>query len=286
MMPKVVIIRTKTGGFRYASFICKEINFQGIQTGVTTRPEVFDFLREHHWGPAETLIHARTASPQTVFKVLKRLENEGYRVINKADVVKVTSDKFFTSQLARKKGIVSPRAWQLTKKKAATLIKEKTLELGKAVVKPVTSQEEGKYSFLFDKNNLDEVAAKMALIPRRKFFIQEFVDYQRLYRVIVIGFKALREAVFYDEPRENWKASVCLNPDLFHEKNPSDELLSLGEKVAKTFEAEICFIDFFQTKKSWVLNEINTACSLIIHERKSGFNISGKIAEYLISQLA
>ncbi|MBL7150482.1 hypothetical protein ISS86_00950 [Candidatus Microgenomates bacterium] len=283
MIPKVVIITTKKG-FRYGDFVAKEINLRGFRCELTRLGEVFDLLVGKRYVPEETLIHTRTASPVRVYKALKRLEKDGYRVINKADTVKRTSDKFLACQLALKKGIVSPKVWRI-RKEDEQMVKEKVVQVGKVVVKPITSQEAGKYCFAFNKDNLQEVVEKMALMPNRDLFLQEFVDYQRLYRVIVIGFQALEEAVFYDEPKQSWKASVCLNPSLSHEKNPSKELLVLAEKISRLFEAEICFIDIFQTKKDWVLNEINTACSLIIHERKSKFNISARIAEYLISQI-
>jgi glutathione synthase/RimK-type ligase-like ATP-grasp enzyme len=50
---------------------------------------------------------------------------------------------------------------------------------------------------------------------------------------------------------------------------------------------EINFIDVFETADGYVLSEINTACSLLIHERKAKeagsthWNIAGYIAEYL-----
>lgn len=109
--------------------------------------------------------------------------------------------------------------------------------------------------------------------------------YQRLYRVIVIGFKAFKEVVFYDVPDKDWKASVCLNPDIQVERKPSQELLKFAEKIAQVFRSEVGFIDIFQTKEGFVLNEINSACNLAIHERKSHVNISKKIADYLVSQL-
>jgi glutathione synthase/RimK-type ligase-like ATP-grasp enzyme len=58
--------------------------------------------------------------------------------------------------------------------------------------------------------------------------------------------------------------------------------LKFAENIAKKFNAEISFIDIFTTRKGYFLNEINTSCNLTFHERASKYNISKKIAEYLL----
>ena len=116
--------------------------------------------------------------------------------------------------------------------------------------------------------------------------VQEHLKYDRLSRIIVVGFKALSDCIFYDEPKKgDWKCSVCLNPHIKHYKKPPFELLRLAEDIAVKFNSDICFIDIFSTKDGPILNEINTACSLIIHEKMSKINISKRIAKYLLSKI-
>jgi glutathione synthase/RimK-type ligase-like ATP-grasp enzyme len=59
----------------------------------------------------------------------------------------------------------------------------------------------------------------------------------------------------------------------------------LAEITAKKFDCGISFIDFFEDKNGYfILNELNTACSLIIHEKVTGVKIHEHISDYLITQ--
>lgn len=281
---RIVILRTKSGT-RYAHFIEKEINLSGFRCHSLTIDKIFKFLKKESCLPEDTLIHSRRALPGRVCRTVKELEKRGYRCINSYYSIYHTGDKFNSSILALKNNIPCPLTLKVDKKTVKREALKKIEEWGKIIIKPINSVEQGAYCFKFDKGNLKQVQQKIRQVPKKEFVIQQFVDYQRLYRVIVIGFKAIREAVFYDVPRNGWKTSVCLNEEIQVERRPPLELLKLSEKIARVFKSEVSFIDIFETRKGFVLNEINSACNLAIHERKSGVNISKKIADYLISRL-
>ena len=123
-------------------------------------------------------------------------------------------------------------------------------------------------------------------IPGNDIIIQEKIEYLKLIRIIVIGFKVLDGASTYDAPvSNNWKASVCMNPNIKKYEIINDKLVALAEKVAKAFDCGISFIDFFENKNGdFILNELNTACSLIIHEKATGIKIHEYISDYLIKE--
>ncbi len=279
---KIVIVRTIKGQ-KYADFIAKEINLAGHRAGVTDIKDLKDYLKKENCSPETTLIHSRTAHPNLTYRIFKELEDEGYKIVNSAEAIRLTSDKYSSCVFAKENNIPCADTSKTLKKEALSFVKEKMKEWDKVVVKPITSQGQGQYAFMFNKDNISEVEEKVKSIPAKELVIQKYLDYERLSRVIVIGFKALEKAVFYDEPGNNWKCSVCLNPEIRVFENPPQELLEFSQEIAKKFKAEICFIDVFTTKKGYVLNEINTACSLIIHERISKYNISKDIANYLLS---
>jgi glutathione synthase/RimK-type ligase-like ATP-grasp enzyme len=279
LIPKVVIVKTRKGQ-RYADFIAKEINITGARCGITGIKNLKDYLAKNKCPQNNTLIHARAANPNFIYLTLKELEKEGYRIINPPETIKLTSDKFASCVYALKHGIPCAETIKADKDKAGQLIREKLEQWGKIIVKPITSQGQGEFCFKID--NISQ-AGCIQDIPTKEIVIQRFVDYDRLYRVLVIGFKAVRDAVFWDSPGNGWKCSVCLNPMIKCEKGPAKELLEFAEHIARNFNAGISFIDIFSTKEGYVLNEINTACSLAIHERISRCNISKIIAEYLLS---
>lgn len=282
IIPKIVIIRT-TKGQKYADFIVKEINLAGYHAGVVDLKNIGEYLKGNNCSPEKTLIHTRTASPNYTYRILKKLENQGYRIINSSEVIKLTSDKYQSCVFAQKNNIPCAETIKVSKKEVFSLIGEKVKKWGKVVVKPIVSQGQGKFAFMFGKDNLAEIE-KIKDIPVEEVVLQEYIDYQRLTRIVIIGFKAVKEAVFYDEPGNNWKCSVCLNPEIKLHQNSPRELLELAEDISRKIKSEISFIDIFTTKNGYVLNEINTACNLVIHERISRHNISKKIAGYLIKK--
>jgi len=281
IIPKIVIIKTTTGQ-KYADFIAKEIDLAGYRCGIAGIKDLKKYLDKNRCSPKETIIHSRTAHPNYTYKIFKSLEEEGYRIINSSEAIRLTSDKFNSCIYAIEKDIPCAETIKIDKNKAITFIEEKVKEWGRVVIKPITSQGQGEFCFKFEDFNISQIE-EINKIPAKELIVQKFIDYSRLNRIIVVGFKTLEKAVFWDSPEQNWKCSVCLNPKIKCYKNPDKDLLEFAENVAKKFKAEISFIDVFSTKDGYVLGEINTACSLIIHEKISEYNISKKIADYLLS---
>lgn len=281
IIPKIVIVKTIKGQ-KYADFIAKEINLAGHYCGITDIKNLREYLDKNKCSSKTTLIHSRTAHPNYTSKVLGGLEERGYKIINSPAAIRLTSDKFNSCIYAIKKDIPCAETIKIDKKEAIPFVKEKVEIWGRAVVKPMISQGQGEFCFKFDNADISQLK-EINKIPTQELVVQKFVDYLKLNRVIVIGYGALEKAVFWDEPNQGWKCSVCLNTKIQCYKNPPRDLLEFAENVAKKFKAEISFVDVFSTKDGYVLNEINTACSLIIHERISRYNISKKIADYLLS---
>ncbi|MAF51387.1 MAG: hypothetical protein CMH64_04830 [Nanoarchaeota archaeon] len=282
-IPDVVIVRTLDGQ-SYAEFIAKEINLKGYSCGITSVKNLRKYLKKSGCSPNSTIIHSRTANPYNIYSIFNDLKKEGYTVINTAETIRLTSDKLNSSIFAMKNKIPCAESIKIRKSKATPIIKEKVKEWDKIIVKPITSQGQGEFCFKFDKDNIKHLK-KINKVPMQDLVLQRFIDHQRLNRVIVIGFKALKNAVFWDSPEQNWKCSVCENQMIKHYKNPPKDLLKFAENVARKIDGRVSFIDIFTTKNGYYLNEINTACDLTIHEGISKYNISGEIANHLISYI-
>jgi glutathione synthase/RimK-type ligase-like ATP-grasp enzyme len=280
-MNEILIIRTKTGQ-QYAELIAKKIRSFGAKCGIVEWTELDDYLGEQTCVPEKTLLHYRTSGP-LINKKAHRLETKGYRIINSPKVLDRTSDKFYSYQWASQKGIYLPLTRKGTPDEIKHIIDETSLK--HFILKPVNSIGMGRYCFrsFADDPKIDH---KLSQIPDGKIIFQEFVNYLRIYRVIIIGGKTLDQAVFYDEPSsDRWKVSVCENLEMKLDKNPDPKLLSYAKHLADVFESEIAFIDIYETKDGYVLSEINTACDLTLHEKKSGHDIARDIAVYLVSQV-
>ena len=284
--PRIVIVRSNEGE-RYAQFIAKAVNLQGIRCGVTTIPELEKYLEQETCSPEKTLIHNRvaiyghTSAKEDVFNTLCRVEQAGYQVINSANTTLLASDKYQLTLCAQNHNFSAPDTLSTDKKNLQQSLTCMFAKHDRLVLKPRFSQGNGKYCYL-----LEELADLSTLdIPFDQCIIQEYIPYKALYRVIVVGGQAVSEAVFFDTPSNNWKCSVCLNPAIQHCSTPPPLLLQLTEEFSRLIDAKITFVDWFATSSGWVFNEVNTACNLAIHERISSYDISTAIGKYLVSCL-
>lgn len=258
---------------------------KGISTYISDIASVDKVIAEKSLTSQNTLIHSRTAGPQTNKKIAE-LEYRGFRVINSSYTLNLTSNKYLAQDHARKNNIPAARTFLVAKsnlQQINTLIAQR----GVVILKPVYSQGQGIYCQKVDGSlSGAELAAVVQNIPGNEIQVQDRVTFKKLIRVVVIGFTALKGACTYDEPTEGWKCSVCMNPNVKHFVPKGDELMKLAERTAKVFGAQINFIDFFETVDGeFILNEINTACSLGFHEKATGFTIHAVIGDYLIQQV-
>jgi glutathione synthase/RimK-type ligase-like ATP-grasp enzyme len=271
------------------------------------------FEERPHLNPHNTLIHARAAYPECGWmNNLVRKENEGFKVINNTDVLQLTSDKSRCAIKMFNEGLPHPKTWEYNRITGdinldAIVRYAQENGNGKIVVKPYTSMNQGADVEVISELRSDtqctcshcgdvhsrvaidsrELRAAIRRQPTNKVVIQEYIDYTAIYRVIVIGGRALPIS-WEDRPSEHrWRVSVCLNRGMMFVPRPDTELLRLAERTQRIIGGEINFIDVFETREGYVLSEINTACNLLIHEDKARgagstyWNIARYIAEYL-----
>lgn len=291
---KVVIILHTEKSYAFANKICSSINVDCKKTTTTELKNTITKLKNKN-----IVVHPRTATPFDTdwINYLKMLENNNVKVINPPRLLQLTSNKLECSFVLYNSGINHPKTWEGKKDKKTVLLILKLLKKHKyLIIKPSNSISQGAYvEKLNQKMNFSEVHNKIKNIPSDPFVIQEYIDYVSLYRVIVINGKALPYS-FIDKPtKDNWKVSVCLNKTrMKFVANPPKKILKLGEKTQRILNnyikspyKGIHFIDIFETRnKQFTISEINTACSLFIHEKLAkdaghpDWEISKHIANY------
>jgi glutathione synthase/RimK-type ligase-like ATP-grasp enzyme len=297
---KVIIVHTNKS-YAYANHICKKIKYECLKTNTYNLGILYSEQKKNIKNQ-NIIIHPRTATPldSKWIILLKELEKEGVKVVNPPRLLQLTSNKLECSFVLYNNGINHPKTWKGFKdQKTLNLIKSLLKKHEKLIIKPSNSISQGAYVKKIEQNNSDiEISKKIESIPTNPFVIQEYVDYIALYRVIVINGQALPFS-FIDKPtKDNWKVSVCLNRTrMKFVPNPDKRILKLGvdtqnvlNKYINNPYKGIHFIDIFETKDNkFTISEINTACSLFIHERLAkdakhpNWEISKYIAEYLNS---
>lgn len=270
-----------------------------------------------------TIVHARCANPRTDWTIkLRELENTGYKVVNSVDCIELTSNKLACSLHLQGK-VSHPKSWEykkdMTRNEFLTMIRSIDANLESPdyiIAKPLTSLDQGanvrKVSFTDFGNGepkvVDIIETRLELdkVPGNKIVIQEYIPYTALHRVIVIGGKAL-PYTFIDRvewhKNGDWKVSCCLNKTTMRlNENANPELLELAEKTQKEVGGVINFIDIFEydvlddgfnhpVDVEYTNAEINTACSLNIHEKlaklagRKDWNIHSRIARQLVKEL-
>lgn len=295
-----IIILTTGGGNRFARKIISSINWQCVhrfrnRIRINSYKEsVFNIERlfsDNNFSTNDTIIHARAAHPNCTWMAqLEELERDGFKVINSTEVLKLTSNKLNCS-MKLQDHFPHPRTWEIRKRDF--VIQQIPRESGEYILKPETSMSQGehvrKINFPITET---EFISELNQVPGNKIVLQECVPYTALYRVIVIGGVALPYS-FVDKPEENrWRVSVCLNRNTMRfVSNPDRELLRLAENIQSFIGGDINFIDIFGTRNGYVISEINTACSLNIHENlakrfgREDWNIHYRIAKHLVNKL-
>jgi glutathione synthase/RimK-type ligase-like ATP-grasp enzyme len=263
-----------------------------------------------------TIIHARCANPRTNWTIkLRELEEMGYKVVNSVDTIELTSNKLACSLHLQGK-VNHPKSWEYRKNMDDSdfmnLIDDVETTVNHEdvfIAKPLTSLEQGANvkKIKIEDKGYGEIREEINQVPGNKIVIQEYIPYTALHRVIVIGGKALPytfiDRVEYHEPGD-WKVSCCLNRTTMKlNENVSPELLDLAEQTQKEVGGVINFIDIFEyipedaieyrgnIVTEYTNAEINTACSLNIHERlakaagRTDWNIHFRIAKELVRQI-
>jgi len=279
----IVLLRTKRG-HSYAQKIQRAVLALGTDCVISEIAELEDCITQHDLKPENTLIHSRTAGPITNQKIAA-IEAQGFRVINPSANLMLMNEKYTAHEHAEKHKL--PVAATLKIRKDDTITLDVFLQKYKTVViKPIYSQGQGVYCQKVSSDmNEQERLGLLESVPGDEIQVQEYIPYKRLIRVIVIDYRALPEATTYDEPTNSWKCSVCLNPNIKAYREDRPELFKLAERTARAFGAKVNFIDFFENQHGqFILNEINTACNLNIHERVTGVRIHEKIAEFLVGE--
>jgi len=293
--PDVIIMSTMLGK-AYANRISKEMNL--IKPSLNIKVLNVEELKNQcdHLIGKPKLIIARAANPYNPgwIKCLQRMEEKGVKVMNPPKVLQLTSNKLISSIHFMNEGLPHPfsKDGKHNDVKTIKTIKDMLQKYNKVIIKPYTSSAQGKYVQIIDKTMNDAtIKSKIKLIPTSQFVIQEYVPYLAIYRVIVVNNKALPLS-YKDVPNgDKWKVSVCLNPNMQFIANPDPKLLRTAERVQRSIlDGGVHFIDLFELKDgSYTISEVNTACSLLLHERKAKavnhkyHNIAHHLAKYYVT---
>jgi len=278
-MPHLSIIR---GGSRYSNIITQELKTLGAKVDIYHWSQLFPLPHQLDL-PQWDLIYLRIGGAiRVTFMLISQLEMMGYRLVNKPSAIFKTNNKYLGISIV--KGIIKVPKTYLIGKRLEDFQKIPQLLNFPFVIKPVLSIQGKGVIKIENKKQLDSYLDKL---NRKKLigyprFVQEFITYGKLIRVVMVGHEIIDAA--YDELRDDWKCSVCLNPNV--KPYPVNEKLKkIALKIKDITGQEICMLDIFEKDGQYIFNEINNQCDLSFMSQATGVNHAKKIANYLMSQV-
>ena len=294
----IIVLRTPRGQ-GYAKRLGAELRSLApdARVPIVDRGELQRFLDLHPaCTPSNTVIHARAADPRAPWmQDLARIERNGFRIINRTHSLELACDNYLCAKALGRHGIRHAETWHLSNDETARDSIRRIMhsrDLRWVVVKPRVSQGQGLHVHrLSHAVGEDDLTGILRSIPDHDLVMQEFVPYTGIYRVIVLGGRPVPIS-FVDRPTGvSWKVPVCLNDTSMRlVPKPDDELLEFAVKVQEAVQGEINFVDVFETRDGYVVSEINTACSFLIHERlartagHSHWNLARSMASFLLCE--
>jgi glutathione synthase/RimK-type ligase-like ATP-grasp enzyme len=280
------------GSIFYPSIIANAIVKQGVEVELSMLTQWQEKLQDPKFKaqPGE-LIHFRCLAPR---EPVNALADRGFICVNGAEASYNARDKLYSQKLAQSNNIpIAPTHPDLIAGNDPDALKKLALIMDQndwpsIVIKPCFSSGNGANVWKLDRSEVETFdIRRLARVPW--WVVQKCISYNRMIRAILHGGQLVRECVTYDSPLPGgWKCTVCINPHMAHEKNPSDELVSFVENICRVIKADnpgIAYIDVFETNDGYVYGETNVNCVLEQHEQVTGFRIHQHKANYLVGLL-
>lgn len=270
----------------YSYKISEHIKKQNVDSRVTLSDELSNEIDNNIPLSNKKMIHYKGGP----LAVINKAEQAGYLSVNSYNSLLNTSKKLHSNMLAKSFNIRIAETHEAYLPGDINLLTNvynilETKNWTECVLKPTLSSGNGKNVWLLNKNFLFQGIIDPSV---KNWFIQKRLIYNRLIRCIVLGGVVQRDAVFYDCPIPgDWKCTVCINPNVKLEKNPSDELINFIQNICKnvtlTDKVGVSYIDVYETDDGYVYGETNTSCDLTHHENACKIKLHERIAEYLVS---
>ena len=210
--------------------------------------------------------------------VLHKLKREGQVVINDPSAIERSVDKYQTLALLIEEGLQVPK----------TLVTESVSEAlaafnefdQDAVIKPVFGSR-GIGAARVSNSDVAERVFRTLRFYKHVIYIQEYVQHgSRDIRAFVIGDKVA--AAMY-RISDSWKTNVSRGAAPVP-LELSSEVEEIAVKSAGAIGCEIAGVDIMESSRGLLINEINSQPGWRGLQSTTSTDISGKIADYLISK--
>lgn len=116
-------------------------------------------------------------------------------------------------------------------------------------------------------------------IPKKELLVQEYIQAEYEYKVVVVGFKALPKVLRFKTLNTGFKIDYAKHELL--ERSRARKVCSLAEKASKTLGRELCKVDILERKGKFYVLEVNRFPGLQGFENLMKYNVFKAFLEYL-----
>lgn len=209
-------------------------------------------------------------------------ESIGIPAVNTLQIARTCENKFVTSLALVKSNVPTPKFALVFSEDQA---KDAIQNLGgyPVVLKPVSGSWGRLIAKINDANSLEAIIEQKNVLGgphHHAFYIQQYIEKpDRDIRIHVIGGKVI--AAIYRESA-HWITNTARGATAI--PCPIDKnLAKIAKNAAAAIGDGVFGIDIFETKRGYLVNEINHTMEFKNVQRVTGIDIAGKIIEYCLS---
>ena len=231
------------------------------------------------------LFFSYNAGQQTQYQVyLYETLDKFIPIINNYAAFSLTEDKFKTSHLLRRAGIMTPE-FKLCHRDDVNKLKNVLREWGgKIVYKPTDGWGGMGLVKIENEAALDMLLPFLNQTDIRYFYVEKFVDYDNSdFRVDIVDGEFV-SCYGRKAPKDSWKTNITSGGTVFL-READDRLIELSKKAAKVTGLEIAGVDLIydREKEDYVVLEVNGIPAFATPEQeKMGLTFNDKKIDLIV----
>jgi RimK family alpha-L-glutamate ligase len=218
---------------------------------------------------------------QVIFRlnVLHRLEQTGLRVINSADTLERTVDKYYATSLFAAAGLPVPRTLVTERYDEAILA---VREWGSAVIKPVFGSQ-GQGMVRVDDPDTAHRVLRALEMGHYIYYVQEYLPHEGIdYRLFVIGDR-VRGAM--RRRSANWRTNIACGGSA-EPFEATDEFCELALAASELLGADYLGVDILRIGKKLYLIEANGIPGWLGLQTVVKYDIADALAAFILEESA
>ncbi len=127
--------------------------------------------------------------------------------------------------------------------------------------------------------NVEDIKRIPSNIPKKELLVQEYIQAEYEYKVVVVGFKVLPQVLRFKTLNTGLKIDYAKYELL--ERSQAKQVCNLAEKAAKTLGRELCKVDILEKNGKYYVLEVNRFPGLQGFENLMEYNVFKAFIEYL-----